>query len=45
MSDNQNNWKHKVDALDVALVAGIVLLAMNGVDGWGWLTFVLIIRN
>lgn len=31
--------------LDVALVCGIVFLAYNNLDGWGWLTFVLIIRN
>jgi hypothetical protein len=42
MSKNKNDsW----DGFDIALVAGIVLLAINGVDGWGWLTFVLIIRN
>lgn len=28
--------------LQVALVAGIVLLAYNNMDGWGWLVFALI---
>ena len=26
----------------IALVAGIVYLAMNEKDGWGWLVFVLL---
>jgi hypothetical protein len=28
--------------LQVALVAGITILAFTGVDGWGWLVFALI---
>jgi hypothetical protein len=28
--------------LQVALVCGIVYLASQGMDGWGWLTFALI---
>jgi hypothetical protein len=30
---------------DMACVAGIVYLAANGKDGWGWLIFLLIIRH
>ena len=30
---------------DVALLIGIVLLALNNADGWGWLILVLVIRN
>jgi hypothetical protein len=28
--------------LQIALVAGIVILAFNNMDGWGWLIFILI---
>lgn len=31
--------------VDVALIAGICFLAYNGLDGWGWLIFILAIRN
>jgi hypothetical protein len=27
--------------LQVALIAGIVILAAMGLEGWGWLTFAL----
>jgi hypothetical protein len=27
--------------LQLALVGGIVFLAANGIDGWGWLVFIL----
>lgn len=27
--------------LQLALVGGIVFLAANGLDGWGWLVFIL----
>jgi hypothetical protein len=27
--------------LQLALVGGIVFLATNGIDGWGWLVFIL----
>jgi fatty acid desaturase len=26
----------------IALVAGIVILAANDLDGWGWLVFILL---
>ena len=26
----------------IALVAGIVILASNDLDGWGWLVFILL---
>lgn len=29
--------------LQIALVAGIVILAYNNIDGWGWLVFGLLI--
>jgi hypothetical protein len=29
--------------LQVALVAGIVILASMGLEGWGWLVFALIV--
>jgi hypothetical protein len=32
-------------AVDIALIAGVVILALKGVDGWGWLIAVLIIKN
>jgi hypothetical protein len=33
------------DLFDIALVVGIVVLALNGKDGWGWLTLILIFKN
>lgn len=29
--------------LQLAIVGGIVYLAANGLDGWGWLVFILFI--
>jgi hypothetical protein len=29
--------------LQIALVGGIVYLASNGLEGWGWLVFILFI--
>ena len=31
--------------VDIALIASIVHMATNGVDGWGWLVLVLIIKQ
>ena len=31
--------------IDIALIAGIVVLASNDKEGWGWLVFILAIRN
>jgi len=31
------------EIFQLALVLGIVYLAANGKDGWGWLTFVLLL--
>lgn len=31
--------------VDIALVAGICFLAYTGKDGWGWLVFILILKN
>jgi hypothetical protein len=39
MERKNNGW------VDVALVLGITYLASNGMDGWGWLVCILILRN
>jgi hypothetical protein len=31
--------------VDLALIAAIVYMASNGIDGWGWLIAVLIIKQ
>lgn len=31
--------------VDVCLILGIVYLASKGVDGWGWLIFIFLIKN
>lgn len=31
--------------VDIALIGGMVYMASNGVDGWGWLVLVLIIKQ
>jgi hypothetical protein len=31
--------------VDIALIAAIVYLASNGMDGWGWLIAVLLIKQ
>lgn len=31
--------------IDILLVLGIIILGANNLDGWGWLVFILIIRN
>jgi hypothetical protein len=31
--------------VDIALIASIVYLASNGMDGWGWLIAVLLIKQ
>ncbi len=31
--------------VDVALITGIVVLAIDNTEGWGWLVFILLIRN
>jgi len=36
------NWDK---AVDIALIAGVVLLAMNDKEGWGWLLFFYILKN
>jgi len=36
------NWSKVVD---LALIAGVVFLAANNKEGWGWLTFVLVVKN
>lgn len=40
-----NRTKIKYDnkvLLQIALVAGIVILSSNDMDGWGWLIFILL---
>jgi hypothetical protein len=34
------NWNRM---FQIALVGGIVYLASNGLEGWGWLVFILFI--
>jgi DNA-directed RNA polymerase subunit RPC12/RpoP len=34
-----------LSAVKIALIAGIVILAITGTDGWGWLVFILIITS
>jgi hypothetical protein len=36
---NKNGW------VDAFLVFAIMYLISNGYDGWGWLIFILILRN
>ena len=31
--------------VDLTLIAAIVYLASNGVDGWGWLILILLIKQ
>lgn len=38
---NNKNYDNKT-LLQIALVAGIVILACNDLDGWGWLVFILL---
>lgn len=42
MENKLINW-NKI--IDICLIAGVVILALNGADGWGWLILVLIIKN
>jgi hypothetical protein len=39
MERRNNGW------IDIVLVLGICYLISKGYDGWGWLIFILIIRN
>jgi hypothetical protein len=41
MKENCDNY----DGFDIALIVGIVILALNGSDGWGWLTAILIFKK
>lgn len=38
---NKTNYDNRT-LLQIALVAGIVILACNDLDGWGWLVFILL---
>lgn len=42
-----NRTLEKIGSLlfDLALIAGIVYLASQNKDGWGWLIFVLILKH
>jgi hypothetical protein len=31
--------------VDIALIGAIVYLASNGIDGWGWLILILLIKQ
>jgi hypothetical protein len=39
------DWINWDKAVDIALIAGIVYLAATDKDGWGWLVFLLLIKN
>lgn len=41
MANNKTNYDNKT-LLQIALIAGIVVLAANDMDGWGWLVFILL---
>lgn len=41
MRRNNTNYDNKT-LLQIALIAGIVILAANNMDGWGWLVFILL---
>ena len=43
MEENNNDDNHTL--IDILLILGIVALGLNGSDGWGWLIFILILRN
>ena len=31
--------------VDMSIVGGIVYLASNGMEGWGWLVFIMLFRK
>jgi hypothetical protein len=35
----------KGQLVDICLIFGVIYLASKGVDGWGWLIFILFLRN
>ena len=39
---NPISWSN---VIDLVLIAGIIFLAYNDKSGWGWLIFLLIIKN
>ena len=44
MKENKSFWNWS-RVVDLALIAGIVFLAANDKEGWGWLTFALFVKN
>lgn len=44
MKENKSFWNWS-KVIDLALIAGIVFLAANNKEGWGWLTFILCVKN
>lgn len=41
-NENKNNdWS----VIDIILILGIIILSYNRLDGWGWLVFILLVRN
>ena len=44
MKDYFKNFKYDT-LIDLALIIGVVVLASNDKEGWGWLIFILAIRN
>lgn len=45
MSKNNNNYWSWSRTVDIVLILGIVFLAALDRDGWGWLIFILLIKN
>lgn len=43
MEDKQESFLSFI--VDLALIGGIIYLASEGKDGWGWLTFILFIKH
>jgi hypothetical protein len=39
------NWINWDKAVDIALIAAVVYLAATDKDGWGWLVFLLFLKN
>jgi hypothetical protein len=44
MNENKPFWNWS-RVVDIALILGIVFLASNDKDGWGWLVFLFFVKN
>lgn len=45
MENKKFNLEPSENQVDLFIVLCIFLLALNGCDGWGWLIFILFVRN